>query len=446
MTNPSTSNDNTILFNNSELIGANESIFSVGYIEMLRKHKYVESNMYLIHPIKKEETGHIFYKIKYKTNDLDIKIYDNNKEIEQSYYDPFEKDASVIKEKLKNVIICNEERQFKFDKTSKELDDFNSKLKKLAIDKTSLISEKQSLEKENIQLKKDFNRIQNIDEIHIEIDLLGQSKQGIEIIEKKYAILLSQMSLQSEVKMNLQQQYDEISPLVSKIRIIKDKMKKLKDANTELGFNMKRQEDMLPLIAIYDEKIKTNEKILNNLKDSIHRVLGKNSKINVDEQLRINYQERKLLEEKKMQLNLYKDVYDEESDEYYVRLIGSDPVMNKINREREEHWVDYYKNKIKEMNNVIEGLTRDITEMEIKEKEKLSRAIVIDPNLKLKKMDWIAKIEQIEKREAILINEVDSANGYFQQTINKLKERIELANKKIAKEIKFARNYNYAHM
>ena len=33
-----------------------------------------------------------------------------------------------------------------------------------------------------------------------------------------------------------------------------------------------------------------------------------------------------------MQLNLYKDVYDEENDDYFIRLIGSDPMMNKINR------------------------------------------------------------------------------------------------------------------
>ncbi len=145
--------------------------------------------MYLLHPIKKEESGHVFYKIKYKTNDLDIKIYDNNKEIEDCYYDPFEKDPDIIKEKLKNVIIYNEERQFKFDKTAKELDDINSKMKKLAIDKSSLLNEKDLLERENLQLKKDLNKIQNIDEIHIEIDLLGHSKQGIEIIEKKYGII-----------------------------------------------------------------------------------------------------------------------------------------------------------------------------------------------------------------------------------------------------------------
>jgi hypothetical protein len=214
------------------------------------------------------------------------------------------------------------------------------------------------------------------------------------------------MSLQGEVRVNLQLQYDEISPLISKIRIIKDKTKKLKEANSELRFNMKRHEDMLPLIAIYDEKIKTNEKIINNLKDSIQRVLEKNPRIKVEEKLKDNYQERKLLEEKKMQLNIYKDVYDEDSDAYYIRLIGSDPMMNKLNREREEHWLDFYKNKINELNNVIEGLTREVNEMEEKQREKLSRMVVVDPNLKYKKMEMISKIEQVENRENILSQEV----------------------------------------
>jgi len=219
-------------------------------------------------------------------------------------------------------------------------------------------------------------------------------------------VLASQISIQKEIRNRLEDENSQIEPIMSKIRLIKDKIKEYRDANNQLHFNMKRHEDMLPLISIYEEKIRTNEKIINNIKESIKNLLEKNPKTDIKEKLHKNYNDKKLLEEKLIQLNLYKDIYDEDKDIYYNRIIGHDPIMNKINKEREEYWIEYYKNKIDELKNVIEGLTRDLNLADKIEKDRVSKNIFIDPNIKFKKMEKIAMVENIEKREKALIDEV----------------------------------------
>ena len=84
---------------NSELIAQTEILFTVSIIDALRKHKYFEDSVKLFHPEKNnKENGFIIYKISIQFLTLDTKIYEDNKEIEECFYDPFEKDPNVIKE------------------------------------------------------------------------------------------------------------------------------------------------------------------------------------------------------------------------------------------------------------------------------------------------------------------------------------------------------------
>ena len=101
-------------------------------------------------------------------------------------------------------------------------------------------------------------------------------------------MLASQISIQKEIRSRLEDENSQIESIMSKIRVIKDKTKEYKNANNELHFNMKRHEDMLPLITIYEEKIRTNEKIINNIKESIKDVIDRNPKTNVKEKLSKN--------------------------------------------------------------------------------------------------------------------------------------------------------------
>ena len=242
-----------LLFSESELIGkVNIELDSV-WIENLRKCKYVESDSKLYHPEKNnEESAHVFYKLSCRSQTIDAKIYEDNQEIEKVFYDPFEKDKEVIRKKLKSIIILNEEKQIQLNEMQKKLDEANNKAKYNVKEKNKVEKKLKETVEENKLLRRNLAKIQSYDEIDIEIDLLSQSQQGIEIIEKKYAVLLGQISLQKQLKYELENNYKEIKTLLSKIKIVQNRYDTLKDANNQLKFKYNVKRDMLPLLQNYE--------------------------------------------------------------------------------------------------------------------------------------------------------------------------------------------------
>ena len=60
---------------------------------------------------------------------------------------------------------------------------------------------------------------------------------------------------------------------------------------------------MLPLVSVYKERLKNNENLIANLKNSIEETLKQNPKENkIDEKISNLYLERKKFEEKKLQV------------------------------------------------------------------------------------------------------------------------------------------------
>ena len=276
-----------LLFSESELIGkVNIELDSV-WIENLRKCKYVESDSKLYHPEKNnEESAHVFYKLACRSQTIDAKIYEDNQEIEKVFYDPFEKDKEVIRKKLKSIIILNEEKQIQLNEMQKKLDEANNKAKYNVKEKNKVEKKLKETVEENKLLRRNLAKIQSYDEIDIEIDLLSQSQQGIEIIEKKYAVLLGQISLQKQLKYELENNYKEIKTLLSKIKIVQNRYDTLKDANNQLKFKYNVKRDMLPLLQNYEEKMKNNNKLIQNYRDNILDVIKlrkQNSSLTIEE-------------------------------------------------------------------------------------------------------------------------------------------------------------------
>ena len=449
-----------LLFDNSTLIGSGDILLDSSWLNKIRKNKFVESDIKLIHPeIRGKESGHIFFKISCKSQTLDNKIYEDNKEIEKAYYDPFEQNKEEISEKLKSVIALNEEKQMTLEKIMKKVNEASNQAKYAVREKERVLSTLKAAEEENNQLRKHLSKIQNYDELHIEVDLLSQSPQGIEIIEKKYAILLGQLAIQKQIRMEYENQYEEIKPVMSKIQIIKNRLDVLKSANKELKFNHKRHEDMLPLITTYEEKIKNNDKLINNYKNNITDIVDirkKNSPLSlneIQERIEIFEKERKKLEEKKLQLNLYLDVYfkkdekrtktyDELSDPFY-RLIGTDPTMNKIIGESEVEVLAKNQKKIKELEEEAQELSKKITEFEQKEKEKKEKGIVIQPSLVMKRNNLKVQVDTEEKKAKFLLSEIDRNRAVFLNEKEGLKDKIAHYDEIIERELKYARLRKY---
>ena len=372
-----------LLFSESELIGNVEISLDSVWIENLLKSKFVESDSKLFHPERhNEENGHVFYKISCKSQTIDAKIYEDNKEIEKVYYDPFEKDKEVIRKKLKSIIILNEEKQIQLNEMQKKLDEANNKAKYNVRAKKEVENKLLEVEQENKLLRRDLAKIQSYDEIDIEIDLLSQSEQGIKIIEKKYAILLGQLSLQKQLRFELENNYKEIKTLVSKIKIIQNRYDTLKDANNQLKFNYKVHHDMLPLLQTYEEKMKANNKLIKNFRENILEVIKlrkQKSSLTIEElenKIEKFTKERHKLEEKKIQLNLYLDIYMKEKNNAnatyeeisgpFDRIIGNDPLMNQIKYDGENELLNINNRAIEELNNTIKDLSKKISDFEEK--------------------------------------------------------------------------------
>ena len=449
-----------LLFEESELIGNVKISLDSVWIENLRKCKFVESDSKLFHPEKNnEENGHVFYKLSCHSQTIDTKIYEDNKEIEKVYYDPFEKDKEVIRKKLKSIIILNEEKQIQLGEMQKKLDEANNKAKYNVIAKKEVENKLLEVEQENKLLKRNLAKIQSYDEIDIEIDLLSQSQQGIEIIEKKYAILLGQLSLQKQLKFELENNYNNIKTLMSKIKIIQNRYDTLKDANNQLKFNYKVHHDMLPLLQTYEEKIKANNKLINNFRENILEVIKlrkQKSSLTIEElehKIEKFTKERHKLEEKQLQLNLYLDIYIKEKNnanvtyeeirEPFERIIGNDPLMNQIKTDGENELLNINNRLIEELNNQIKDLSKKLSDFEEKEKEKKAKGIIIEPSLIMKRNNLKIKVDEELKKENGLIEEGEKNKEAFLNAKEVLKDRIAQIDSAINEELKLAKRRRY---
>ncbi len=98
------------------------------------------------------------------------------------------------------MIVLNEDRQFKMTKKAKDVEEIRGKMKKLAMDMKTSLSEKEKLEEENLSLTKSLKRSRNYDEIHIEVDILSQSGPGVEILKHKYGMYSIILKLPYSIK------------------------------------------------------------------------------------------------------------------------------------------------------------------------------------------------------------------------------------------------------
>jgi len=449
-----------LLFSESELIGkVNIELDSV-WIENLRKCKYVESDSKLYHPEKNnEESAHVFYKLSCRSQTIDAKIYEDNQEIEKVFYDPFEKDKEVIRKKLKSIIILNEEKQIQLNEMQKKLDEANNKAKYNVKEKNKVEKKLKETVEENKLLRRNLAKIQSYDEIDIEIDLLSQSQQGIEIIEKKYAVLLGQISLQKQLKYELENNYKEIKTLLSKIKIVQNRYDTLKDANNQLKFKYNVKRDMLPLLQNYEEKMKNNNKLIQNYRDNILDVIKlrkQNSSLTIEElenKIEKFTKERHKLEEKKVQLNLYLDIYMKEKNNAnatyeeisgpFDRIIGNDPLMNQIKYDGENELLNINNRAIEELNNTIKDLSKKISDFEEREKEKKAKGIIIEPSLIMKRNNLKIKVNEELKKEDGLKEEYEKNKEAFLNAKEVLKDRIAQLDSEINKELRLAKRRRY---
>ena len=216
---------------------------------------------------------------------------------------------------------------------------------------------------------------------------------------------------------------------------------------------------MLPLLQTYEEKIKANNKLINNFRENILEVIKlrkQKSSLTIEElehKIEKFTKERHKLEEKQLQLNLYLDIYIKEKNnanvtyeeirEPFERIIGNDPLMNQIKTDGENELLNINNRLIEELNNQIKDLSKKLSDFEEKEKEKKAKGIIIEPSLIMKRNNLKIKVDEELKKENGLIEEGEKNKEAFLNAKEVLKDRIAQIDSAINEELKLAKRRRY---
>jgi len=205
------------------------------------------------------------------------------------------------------------------------------------LDALKLSEEKDKQLHTNNHFKKKLSQLQNYQELPIQIEILLQSEQGKSIIKKKFSILMDQIQCEKNRRKVFENQFKEFIPEIFKTNFAKIKLEFLQKAYKELEFNIKRYQDMNPLVNSYEQRFQNNKSIIENLeKNSSFYYKGNKGEIgDVNVQIKKLSLEKKVLLEKKKQLAIYDGLFNKEISEF-EKMLYNENKMKSLRSNKEE--------------------------------------------------------------------------------------------------------------
>lgn len=85
-------------------------------------------------------------------------------------------------------------------------------MRSLAIDLAMLRKSKEEMDKTNQKLLHELNKRQNVDDIHIQIDVLSTTPQGVAQLKEKYAKLIAKFYIERNRHEDLEDEYQKLKP------------------------------------------------------------------------------------------------------------------------------------------------------------------------------------------------------------------------------------------
>ena len=111
-------------------------------------------------------------------------------EIRQCSYDPFVDDPAVIDGKLQVINELLPQKQKELEQFYKHVDTKNQQMQSLGVDLAALRQQVVEAEKVKLRLMSEIKQLQKCDEIHIQIDVLQSSADGVRQLKMRYNRLL----------------------------------------------------------------------------------------------------------------------------------------------------------------------------------------------------------------------------------------------------------------
>eukprot|EP00347_Sterkiella_histriomuscorum_P020316 403338277 len=316
-------NDTNSLLKNSKLYASGSYVLSQNFITMLRKDKVLEKDMSLYDQDSVKEMGHLNLVFKLRIENFEDQIYEDNREIEKYYYDPFNSNEYDVQKNLGKIQELVKKKHDVMENRMKQLDQRNSALRTLAVDLAYLRKTNDDLIGENEKMNKRITYLQNVDEVHIEIDVLAQTPQGINTLKERYAKLMMRFELERKRYDALEKEYFKIEPSLQQIKKIKTQIEEVQKASDELEFHFSRYKDLANRIKAQKETILSQEEIIQNLAHSVKAQMKDGPQESKELDIKLNdfrYKRERLMERLKQLKLLMKMNYGQLPREYLEKI------------------------------------------------------------------------------------------------------------------------------
>ena len=146
-----------------------------------------------------------------------------------------------------------------------QLDERNGAMSALAVDLAYLRKTSEELAAENERMQRRLSHLQGVDEVHIEIDVLAQTPQGVTALKERYAKLQLRFEAERKRYDALEREYFKIEPQLQRIKKLRTQIAEVKAAADTQKFHLARYEDLAGRVEAQKETVLSQEEIIQNL-------------------------------------------------------------------------------------------------------------------------------------------------------------------------------------
>lgn len=126
-----------------------------------------------------QEVGQISMFFWLQIEALEDKIYEDVRAIEKIYYDPFLTDEAEVLRKLSKVEVLLKQKQAEYVQELEKYDVRTEAARGFAVDLAMLRKQKEDMDDYNHKLWDKYNQLWNVNDIHIQIDVLSTTPEGV---------------------------------------------------------------------------------------------------------------------------------------------------------------------------------------------------------------------------------------------------------------------------
>ena len=185
---------------------------------------------------------------------------------------------------------------------------------------------KEEMDETNKELNHELHKRQNVDDVHIQIDVLSTTPQGVAQLKEKYAKLIAKFYIERNRHEDLEEEYQKLKPELKKLEKVKQSICELENALQEQKFHAERYNDKLARIKASKETIVSQEKLIQNLTESIKEGSKSGPKMTSELEMYLQdlgYKRTRLLEKHK-QLQLMIEINDGKLPRDYLENIQNE--------------------------------------------------------------------------------------------------------------------------